>query len=220
MEELQRTTALKSKFIRSEISGEKGPILLVLHGLGDSLEGYTFLPSLLRIPQMNYLLVNAPDRYFTGYSWFDLTGGPMDKGVYRSRDLLYQVLDSVRDAGWALEHVGVLGFSQGCLMTLDLACTYPEKLGAFVGISGFAAFLDQYPERLSPVARDQSILVTHGTSDPLLPLENTQAQIDALKGMGMKIDFKVYRKEHTIDPRQEVDDIRSFLKSRLLPRHQ
>jgi len=218
VEELQRTTALKSKFIRAEASAERGPILVVLHGLGDSLEGYAFLPSLLRIPQMNYLLVNAPDRYFTGYSWFDLMGGPIDAGVYRSRDLLFQVLDTVKEAGWPAAQVGVLGFSQGCLMTLDLACTYPEKLGALVGISGFAAFLEQYPERLSTVAREQSVLVTHGTDDPLLPLETTRAQIDALKGMGMKIDFKVYRKEHTIDPRQEVDDIRAFLKRTLAPR--
>lgn len=216
MGELLEITALKTRFIRAENGDIKGPILIVLHGLGDSLEGYTFLPSLLRIPSLNYLLVNAPDRYFTGYSWFDFMGGPMAPGIYRSRDLLAQVVETVKESGWSLDRVGVLGFSQGCLMTLDLACTYPEKLGAFVGISGFAAFLEQYPERLSPVAREQNLLVTHGTDDPLLPLEQTKAQIEALKGMGLKIDFKVYRKDHTIDPRQEVDDIRAFLKRHLI----
>ena len=38
-------------------------LMVVLHGLGDSMEGYRWLPSALRLPWLNYLLVNAPDEY-------------------------------------------------------------------------------------------------------------------------------------------------------------
>ena len=189
-------------------------LLLVMHGLGDSLEGFRFLPKMLDIPGLHYLLVNAPDSYFTGFSWFDIYG-VMEDGIIRSRKILFELLDEVKAAGWRSEHIGVFGFSQGCLMALDLACRYPEAFGAVVGVSGFVGFLEEYPEKLSPAARSQRILMTHGTHDPMLPLEQTRKQANALHGMGLKLDFRVYSKEHTIDPRQEVDDIRAFLMKNL-----
>ena len=194
-------------------------MLLVMHGLGDSLEGFRFLPQVLKVPGLHYLLVNAPDPYFTGYSWFDIYGGDMKAGIRRSRDLLMGIMDELSTQGWAPEHVGVLGFSQGCLMALDLACRFPEVLGAVVGISGFVGLLQEYPEKFSPVARQQKIFVTHGTMDALLPLSETQSQITALKGMGLNIEWKVYEKEHTVDPYKEVQDIRTFLLRTLLKKN-
>jgi hypothetical protein len=37
----------------------------MLHGLGDSIEGYRWLPDRVGLPWMNYLLVNAPDDYYS-----------------------------------------------------------------------------------------------------------------------------------------------------------
>jgi phospholipase/carboxylesterase len=191
---------------------EPGPdrLLLVMHGLGDSMEGFSFLPKMLKIPGLSYLLVNAPDAYFTGYSWFDLYGA-MEKGVIRSRKILFEVMDEIHRADWSAKDVGLFGFSQGCLMAIDLACRYPQAFGAVVGVSGFIGFLEEYPEMLSPRAREQRILMTHGKRDPLLPLDITKKQANALLGMGLKVDFRVYDKEHTMDPQQELADIRNFL---------
>jgi phospholipase/carboxylesterase len=205
-----RISGLKFVHIPPPAEAEVERLILVMHGLGDSLEGYRFMPRMLGIPGLHFLLVNAPDTYFGGYSWFDLYGD-MEAGVLRSRKMLFTVLDEVFRQGWLPQHVGVFGFSQGCLMALDLACRYPKTLGAVVGVSGFLAFLDQYPEQLSPVAREQRILVTHGTEDPLLPYEVSKRQIHTLRGMGLNIQWKVYPKEHTIDPHEEVGDIRDFV---------
>lgn len=208
--------ALRTEFyLPTEVGPER--LLVVLHGLGDSSKGFRFLPQMLKIPGLHYLLVNAPDEYFTGFSWFDLYGDA-ESGVRRSRDLVASVLDEALSVGWAAEDIGLFGFSQGCLMALDAACRYPQALGAIVGVSGFTAFQEEYPEKLSPAARQQKILVTHGTHDPLLPLEVTQGQVMALKGMGLQVKWKVYEKDHTIEPRQEVDDIRSFLQKHLVQR--
>lgn len=38
-------------------------LMVMLHGLGDSLEGYRWLPEVLNFPWLNYALVNAPDEY-------------------------------------------------------------------------------------------------------------------------------------------------------------
>jgi len=70
-------------------------IFVVLHGLGDSMDGWRWLPAMLELPWLNYLLVNAPDEYYGGYSWFDFPGD-MAPGMHRSRQLLFALLDDLR----------------------------------------------------------------------------------------------------------------------------
>ncbi len=209
MPSIPEIRSLESAYIAPRQGGPER-LLVVLHGLGDSVEGYRFLPKMLNIPGLHYLLVNAPEPYFTGYSWFDIYGD-IPGGVERSRKVLFEVVEEIHASGWEYRHMGFFGFSQGCVMTMELACRYPEIFGAVVGVSGFVARLDEYPEAFSAVAKKQKILITHGTHDPMLPLETSRKQAHALQGMGLKIDFKVYEKEHSIDPKQEVGDIRSFL---------
>ena len=62
-------------------------LLIALHGLGDSMEGYRDVPHWLQVPWLNFLLVNAPDPYYSGFSWYDFAGNP-EPGIRRSRNLL------------------------------------------------------------------------------------------------------------------------------------
>ncbi|MCO5143308.1 MAG: dienelactone hydrolase family protein [Oligoflexia bacterium] len=211
---MAQNTHLNTVYLPSSGCDPKA-LLVVLHGLGDSVDGYRFLPGIMKVPSLAYLLVNAPDPYFTGYSWYDIMGNS-EPGILRSRALLADLFKKIENDGWNLNKVGLLGFSQGCLMSIDFALTYPKQIACVVGISGYVYGLEKYPENFSPAAKKQKILVTHGTDDPLLPLERTESQISQLIGMGIKVDWKVYEKDHTIDPREEVSDIRNFLVSRLL----
>ena len=96
-------------------------------------------------------------------------------------------------------------------MALDLAVRYPKRLACVVAISGFAAFLEEYPQAFSPLAKEQKILVTHGRQDPMVPMLMSKPQIQKFKSLGLNIQWKEYDKTHTIDPTQEMDDIRSFV---------
>src|SRR2546422_5501579 len=111
-------------------------LMVVLHGLGDSMEGYRWLPSALGLPWLNYLLINAPDPYFGGHAWFDFSGDA-GTGVERSRALLFDLLDEERQRGFPTDQTIVFGFSQGCLMTIELGLRYPHLFAGLVGISGY-----------------------------------------------------------------------------------
>ena len=207
-------TTLDSVFIPAADKASRR-LWIMLHGLGDSVEGYRWMPKVFDLPWMNYLLVNAPDQYFGGFSWFEFAedGNPdvMRPGIERSRKLLFQLLDAQREAGFPTEQTIFGGFSQGCLMSLDVAARYPHKFAGVVGISGYVCEPERVAKELSSVAKEQTFLVTHGTYDPLLPLEETRKQIQVLQAAGLDIQWHEFRKEHTIAGVEEVDLIRNFV---------
>src|SRR5437867_5398699 len=105
---------LSTEFIAAHDKSSRH-LLVALHGLGDSAAGYRFLAPALGLPWLNYLLVNAPESYFGGFSWYDFNGDQR-AGIERSRRLLTGLLEAQRGAGFAPAETTLLGFSQGCLM--------------------------------------------------------------------------------------------------------
>lgn len=200
---------LRSEFIPAVEAGSRR-LLIALHGLGDSSAGYRWMPEELNLPRLNYRLVNAPDFYYGGFSWFDFEGD-MRPGIERSRKLLTTLLDESREAGYPSEQTVLFGFSQGCLMTLETGLRYPHRLAALIGISGWLPEYQTLLKELSPVARFQRILVTHGTADPLLEFSMVKSQMLALKTAGLNLTWKEFPKAHTIHGQAEVGLVRDFI---------
>jgi phospholipase/carboxylesterase len=187
-------------------------LMVMLHGLGDSIEGYRWWPEAMGLPWMNYLLVNAPDEYYGGYSWFDYPDDIMP-GVLRSRRLLFELLDDLRAKIFSTEQITLGGFSQGCLMTVDVGLRYPQRFAGLVGISGWVFELEKTAQELLPVARQQRLLLTHGTDDPLIPIEKVRPQIPALKAAGLNVEWHEFPKAHTIHGETELAVIRNFVRA-------
>lgn len=185
-------------------------LLIALHGLGDSTAGYRWMPSALRLPWLNYLLVNAPDDYYGGYSWYDFAGNP-GPGIERSRKLLFALLDAQRANGFPTEETVLFGFSQGCLMTVDVGFRYPHQFAGLVGVSGYVHEPARLLQELSSVAKEQRMLFTHGTQDPLIPCAEVRKQVDGLKAAGLNITWREFAKVHTIAGDEELDVIRDFV---------
>ncbi len=185
--------------------------MLVMHGLGDSLEGYRWLPEALNLPWLGYLLINAPDEYHGGYSWYDFQNNPAP-GIARSRAEVFELLDAERAGGVPSEQTFVFGFSQGCLMTLETGMRYPHRLAGLVGVSGYVHEPERAVRELSPVAATQRFFVTLGTYDPLLPADRVKGQLHLLqKDGGLDIQWRELAKDHTIAGEEEIAMIRAFL---------
>lgn len=185
-------------------------LMIMLHGLGDSIEGYRWMQEELGLSWLNYLLINAPDEYYGGYSWYDFTGD-ITPGVTRSRKLLSDVLDAQRAAGFPTDQTTLGGFSQGCLMCLETGLRYPHRFAGIVGISGYVGSPETLLKDLSPVAMQQRVLVTHGSMDPLIPFAQVREQIKQLKAAGLQIEWHEFAKAHTIAGEEELQVIREFV---------
>ena len=202
---------LDTEFYPARKSDSKA-LMIVLHGLGDSTAGYHWVPEAFDLAWMNYLLVNAPDTYYGGFSWFDFAGD-LRPGVERSRKLLFELLDDQRAKGFPTRETTLFGFSQGCLMTIDAGLRYPHVFASLVGISGFVFEPQELLRELSPVARDQRLLVTHGTADTMVPLPQTESAVKLLRSGSINVEWHVLEKDHTIAGQEEIEIIRRFVEA-------
>jgi predicted esterase len=199
---------LETKFIHAEEAGSKR-LMIVLHGLGDSMAGYAWIPQVLQFPWLNYLLVNAPDPYFEGYSWYEYAGDAQT-GVRRSIKLLSGLLDTHRQLGFATDQTILFGFSQGCLMTVETGLRYSHRFAGLIGLSGYVLDPPMLLREASPVAKEQRVLMTHGRQDPLIPFADVKKQMEQLKADGIQIEWHEYNKAHTI-AEPEILVVRKFI---------
>lgn len=200
---------LHSELIPAQVKNSQR-LMVMLHGLGDSIEGYRWLPEAMDLPWLNYLLVNAPDDYYGGYAWFDLND--IVPGVQRSRKLLFELLDALRARGFPAEQITFGGFSQGSLMAVEIGLRYPHHFAGVVGISGWVCEPEKLLQELSPAASKQRLLLTHGLVDPLLPIAQVRAQIPLLQAAGLNLVWREFEKPHTIIE-EEIALVRDFVRA-------
>jgi phospholipase/carboxylesterase len=184
--------------------------MVMLHGLGDSIEGYRWMPEALKLPWLNFLLVNAPDEYYDGFSWFDYPDN-LAPGILRSRKSLFDLLDDLHAKGFPPEQITLGGFSQGGLMTVDVGLRYPHRLAGLVDISGWVFEIENLLKELSPVAKQQRLLATHGLFDPVIPIAPVRDQVRQLNSAGLNTKWSEFPKAHTIYGAEELDVIRQFV---------
>ncbi|MCJ8344214.1 serine esterase [bacterium] len=188
------------QFYPSEINSKR--LMIVLHGRGDSADGLNWLKSEFKLKNMNYLFLNAPDPWpipfgAPGYSWYEMdpNQGP---GIKRSHTILNEIVQELQDLGFSSRETFVLGFSQGCLMGLELVLRSPLNFLGFIGISGFVWQEKKLLTDMSDESQLTPILITHGYQDEILNYERTKSQIEILQSKHKNMEFRSYSKGHTI----------------------
>lgn len=187
-----------------------GCLLVILHGRGDSAEGFAGFRGALGLPGLSVLLLNAPDEQYGGYSWYDLAPNQLP-GILRSRALLEKAFAELERLGFSAQRTFLLGFSQGCLMTLEFGGRHAVQLAGYIGISGYCYNPAQLLKEASVAARQGRWLITHGTADEVLSVEQTRDQIRQLIDGGFPVEYREYPKAHTIEVRHELSYIRQWI---------
>ena len=182
-------------FIPSKIPSKK--LMIILHGRGDSSDGFTFLPEYLNIDEMNYILLDAPYDYYGGFSWYDLPPHQLE-GIEYSCKVLTKVLDTLFEKQFHAHESYLFGFSQGSLLTFEFGARYHKVLAGYIGVSGYIYDANKLLQEMNQDVQDSRWLCTHGTHDDVLPFNISKAQIEVLQNGGFDIEFKSYKKTHTI----------------------
>jgi len=142
------------------------PLLLILHGYG-SHEGdlFSLAPHLPLQPTIAAL--RAPLPAGQGWSWFpiDVPGDPVGDALDAAALGILAWLDALPEQPTS---IGLLGFSQGGAMTLQLMRHAPERFAFAVQLSGFiASATHPGDERLGELK--PPVFWGRGTLDPVIP---------------------------------------------------
>jgi phospholipase/carboxylesterase len=127
--------------------------------------------------------------------------------------MIFDLLDDLRVRGFPTEQTTLGGFSQGCLMTIDVGLRYPHRFAGLVGISGWVFELEKLLQELSPVAAAQRLLVTHGPFDPIIPFDPVRRQVQQLQAAKLSVEWREFPKAHTIHGEPELMAIREFVRA-------
>lgn len=203
--------------------------LIVLHGLG--ADGSDFVPlarelDLSPVGPVRYVFPNAPIRPVTingGYpmpAWYDIfpptDGDPAgarvedEAGLREAADWVQQLIDREVARGMPAHRVVLMGFSQGCAMTLMAGLRAPQRLAGLAGLSGYLPLAATLPAEASPANRDVPIFLAHGSEDDIVAPERGLATRDALQAMGHGVAWHSYPMGHTVCP-EEVADLQAWL---------
>ena len=183
------------------------------------MEGLAWLRQHLDVPGVDFLFLNAPDSWPTplgdGYSWYPAIPAHAE-GIRRSRGLIYRVLEEIQSCGVSSSSVAFLGFSQGCVMSMEVGLSLESRLAGIVGISGFIHQPARLVEGLKPHHSKLSIFLSHGWQDEVLSFEKTEEQMEILKPHLAGLQWHPMSKGHHVGA-GELDLVEAFL-ARIFPK--
>lgn len=192
---------------------EKGSnwLLVALHGSGGSCQDFSGLEDIFNIPNLNYLFLNGPIRDYAGFRWYsDL--GPRE-GAYQA---VHFALDLADKSGYPSHRTYLLGFSQGASLAIESGARYRNPLAGYIAISGRIENLPGLLSKVNPaVIQKGKWLVTHGVRDYNLSVEIIRGQVEEIRKAGFHVDYREYDKIHEFDAKDELPDIRNWIKSHM-----
>ena len=135
------------------------------------------------LPDFCFIAPNAPTPCQinpSGFEWFDLMQTSQEKIIEEFQSSL-QLLDlfintQLKEQGLEKKDLYLMGFSQGTMMSLQLALSYKDPIAGILGYSGKVYdfnFLEKNILSQCP------ILLLHGNTDTVITLEEMYAYISS-----------------------------------------
>ena len=191
-------------------------LVIFLHGYGSDEQDLFSIKDDLPA-QYTYLSVRAPMVMEEGsYQWFRKKGegaynGETDDLKTSAQLLLDFVAQAAKKYHTEPDKVFLVGFSQGAIMSYEVALRHPEAVGGIAALSG--RILPVLKSELQPDEKRQSlaIFIGHGTADKRLPFSDGTDANSLLKSASLEPEFHAYEGVgHNIST-DEVKDLSAWL---------
>lgn len=198
--------------------------VIVLHGLG--ADGNDFVPvaeqlNLDGVGPVRFVFPHAPTRPVTvngGHvmrAWYDIVGPDLNRredetGLRASQLAIDQLIAREVARGVPAAKVVLLGFSQGCAMTLMTGLRHGDRLAGLAGLSGYLPLAGLTAAERHGANHDTPIFLAHGRSDPVVPLQWAQQSRDVLVALGHAVEWHDYPMQHSVCG-QEIADLNRWL---------
>lgn len=208
------------------------PLVIGLHGRGSNPDDLAGLAPALD-PAWRYFFPQAPQRLDLGgwarsFSWYEpimsdqerqqapRVGVPVSASLLAAREQFHAFLTALHEqTGVPPEHSALLGFSQGAAMVLDTGLRARPPYAALVAMSGFLPEAADLASFL-PAVPAGSLLLIHGTADPVIPLGIALRAKQVLARGGLLPDYREFPMQHEVND-ASLQAVAAFLHQRLGP---
>ena len=207
----------------SPLSKNKPKLAVVLcHGYGGDGQDISNLAINWQrfLPEVIFLCPNAPEVCTVnpqGYQWFDLTSDKEEVILEKSlvaEEKLNIFLDQVLD-NFQLDpnNLALVGFSQGCMISIQIALKKKKKINCLIGYSGKIINQKHLSDNINSKPK---IFLMHGANDTIVSSTHLLEAKEYLAKHGLKVKTKMFKDcEHKI-PVEGVSLCLSFLRKNLL----
>ena len=172
------TFCLESTIINPENETEIKNAVILLHGYGGDGKDISMLTLNWKrfLTNTVFLCPNGHEKCKInpiGYQWFDLETN--DKSyilneVIRAESILTRYIEEVKNEyNLKNSNICLSGFSQGCMMSINLGLTSKETFNCVVGFSGKIIDKDNLSSRIE--SKPKTLLI-HGEQDEIVPPSN------------------------------------------------
>ena len=172
------TFCLKTIIIKLKKDIPINNAIILLHGYGGDGKDINMLTLNWKrfLPNTIFLCPDAHERCSVnsnGFQWFDLTKEDppyiLEQSI-KAEKKLHQFIDEVKKE-FKLENsqICLCGFSQGCMMSINLGLTSNENFNCIVGFSGKVIDKDNLSKR--KISKTKMLLL-HGDLDEVVPSVN------------------------------------------------
>ena len=168
------TFCLDSTIIKPEEDKEIKNAIILLHGYGGDGKDISMLSLNWKrhLPNTIFICPNGHEPCQinpTGYQWFDLTKEDssyiLEQSIKAERKLVQFVDEVKNEYKLRNDKICLSGFSQGCMMSINLGLTSDQKFSCIVGFSG--KIINQEDLKLRK-KNSTNILLIHGDSDQVV----------------------------------------------------
>ena len=201
--------------------------VLWLHGLG--ADGHDFspiVPDLVRAdwPGIRFVFPHAPVRPVTinggvpMRAWYDIKSLSTDDradeaGVRESIAEVEALIARERDRGVPAERLLLVGFSQGGAIALAGGLRRQARVAGIAGLSTYLPLASKTADEITDAGRATPVFMAHGTQDPVVAPAWGSRSRDALRALGVQVDWRTYPMPHSVHP-QEVRDLGDWMEAR------
>jgi len=176
------------------------PTILALHGRGSNERDLIGLAPYL--PQDLFWI--SPRGTFTlgadSYEWFQITeiGKPDPERLAQALKTLDRFIDEVTaNYPIAKNKLYLLGFSQGSIVSMSYALTWPDKVAGIIAQSGYIPH-ESGLEIDEANVKGKPFILTHGIQDPLLPVAWARRSRDLLQNLGANLQYHEFDMGHQV----------------------
>ena len=169
------TFCLNSIIIKPEEGTEIKNAIILLHGYGGDGKDISMLTLNWKrhLPNTIFICPNGHEKCVinpSGYQWFDLTKEDpyyILKESIKAENVIKKFIEEVKtEYNLSNQQICLSGFSQGCMMSLNVGLTSNEKFLCVVGFSG--KIIDQINLKDRIKYRTDTLLI-HGDVDQIVP---------------------------------------------------